>query len=335
MARATQLDVAREAGVSEATVSRVLNNNPRVHEVTRARVLAAMKRLDYAPSSAARNLSRNRTDAIGVVFHQMASGFFATVMAGIDAEARESGYHILSAFSHERRGERDVCYRMLDETRVDGLIVLDAALEQEMIDRLKEYSQPFVLVQREPDDPTVNTIAVQNGEGAYRAVQHLLSLGYRDILVVKGPSGAQDAQLRLAGCQQALKESPGTTAHFVEGHFNPERALQAFRAYREEHGLPRAVFALNDAMAIAILKELRHTGVRMPGQVAIIGFDGIDSAEHLELTTVETPMEELGAGAVRLMIRQLEDPEHKAEHIQLGTRLVVRETCGGVAPASG
>ncbi|MBN1269278.1 MAG: LacI family DNA-binding transcriptional regulator [Kiritimatiellae bacterium] len=331
MKRATQKHVAREAGVSEATVSRVLNNSPLVHDATRRRVMDAMQRLGYAPSAAARNLSRDRTDAMGVVFHQMSSGFFASVMAGIDAAAREKGYHILTALSRDTKEERDICYGMLDETRVDGLIVLDAGLSDETIARLKDYRQPFVLIQREPNDPTVSTIAVDNQRGARDAMKHLLNLGYKDLLVIKGPPGAQDSQLRIEGCKQAIKEAGrGVTCRYIDGFYNADRAAEAFRAHHKEHGLPRAVFALNDAMAIAVLKELRGLGARVPDDVAVVGFDGIESADHLGLTTVETPMESLGAGAVRLLLEHLNEPERKADHVRLETRLVVRATCGGV-----
>jgi LacI family transcriptional regulator len=329
--RSTQKDVAREAGVSEATVSRVLNESPLVHEETRRRVMDAMERLGYRPSAAARNLSRNRTDAIGVVFHQISSGFFALVMSGIDSAARTSGYHILTALSRDTKEEREICYAMLDETRADGLIVLDAGLSKETIEQLKEYQQPFVLIEREIDDPAVSTIAVQNKKGAHDAMRHLLSLGYKDILVLTGPDGAQDSQLRIAGCKEALAEAnqPESICHFESGSYNPDRAREALRDYRKQHDLPRAVFALNDAMAIAVLKELRGEGVRVPEDVAIVGFDGIESADHVGLTTIETPMEALGEGAVKLLLEQLEDPESPARHLQLETRLVVRATCGG------
>ena len=146
-----------------------------------------------------------------------------------------------------------------------------------------------MLIEREPDDPTINTIAVQNNEGAYRAMKHLLSLGYTDILVVRGPEGAQDARQRLVGCNRAIAEadSPQPTCRFVDGYYSPGAALDVFRAFRDEYGLPRAVFALNDAMALAVLKELRETGVKVPEDVAVVGFDSIGVAYHGSQTTNE------------------------------------------------
>ncbi|MFH0954037.1 MAG: LacI family DNA-binding transcriptional regulator [Verrucomicrobiota bacterium] len=333
MPRPTLKDVCRQALVSEATVSRVINNSPLVHQRTRDRVLEVIRRLGYTPNAAARNLSRSRTDVIGVVFHQMSSGFFAQVMAGIDAAARENRYHLLCAFTRDDADPLPAYQRMVDEMRVDGVIILDPSLSPQFLAQLKMYQRPLVMIQRELEDAAISSISVDNRRGAYNGMKHLLSLGYRDLLVVKGPAGAQDAQLRLKGCEQALAEAsqPPATCRQIDGGYAPHAALEAFREYRGRHGLPRAIFALNDAMALAILKELRETGVRVPQQVAIIGFDGIDCAGYVGLTTVETPMLELGKGAVGLFLQHVQSPDADARHVKLETRLAVRDTCGGKA----
>ena len=328
--RPTLKDVCRDALVSEATVSRVINGSPLVHQRTRERVMDVIKKLGYTPNAAARNLSRSKTDTIGVVFHQMSSGFFAQVMAGIDKAARENRYHILCAFTHLEAEPGKTCTSMFDEMRIDGMIILDPALNKPLLNDLKSYRKPIVLIQCDSHDRDISSINVQNRRGAHAAVAHLLNLGYKDLLVVRGPAGAQDAQLRLEGCEQALKEKgPGVTCRYIDGHYDPQDAVEAFRKYRAKHGLPRALFALNDAMALAILKDLRTDGVKVPEQVAIVGFDGVDSADYVGLTTIETPMTALGEGAVRLFLKRLEAPDQPAEHIQLETQLVVRNTCGG------
>lgn len=329
-ARPTLKDVCREALVSEATVSRVINNSPLVHQRTRQRVLDVIRRLGYTPNAAARNLSTSRTDVIGVVFHQMSSGFFAQVMAGIDEAARDSGFHLLSAFTRDQVDPRPAYTRMFDEMRVDGVIILDPSLDAPFLEQLKSHRRPLVMIQREMDDPVIGSVSVDNKQGARAAMSHLLALGYRDLLVVRGPAGAQDAQRRLEGCQQALAEAGGgIVCRYADGGYAPHAALSAFREFRASHGLPRAVFALNDAMALAILKELRESGVKVPEQVAVVGFDGIECCEYVGLTTVETPMAELGRAAVRLFLERQKEPEAKARHVILETRLAVRDTCGG------
>ena len=328
--RPTLKDVCRDALVSEATVSRVINGSPLVHQRTRERVMDVIKKLGYTPNAAARNLSRSKTDTIGVIFHQMSSGFFAQVMAGIDKAARDNRYHILCAFTHLETEPGKTCTGMFDEMRIDGMIILDPALGQPLINDLKQYRRPIVMIQSDSQDPDISSINVQNRQGAYTAMTHLLSLGYKDLLVVRGPAGAQDAQLRLEGCELALKDNrQGVTCRYIDGHYAPKDAVEALKAHRAKHGLPRAIFALNDAMALAILKDLRAEGVKVPEQVAIVGFDGIDCADYVGLTTIETPMTALGEGAVQLFLKRLDAPDQPADHIQLETRLVVRNTCGG------
>ena len=327
--RPTLKDVCREALVSEATVSRVINGSPLVQERTRERVLAVIQKLGYTPNAAARNLSRSKTDTIGVIFHQMSSGFFAQVMAGIDKAARDYHYHILCAFTHLEAEPAKMCKSMFDEMRIDGMLILDPNIRPPLLDDLKQYHRPLVMIQCDTQDPEVGSINVQNRQGARMAMSHLLSLGYKDLLVVRGPAGAQDAQLRLEGCELALKEKGRSVkCRYIDGYYAPKDAVEAFRKDRAKHGLPRAIFALNDAMALAILKDLRLEGVNVPEQVAIIGFDGIECADYVGLTTIETPMTALGEGAVQLFVQRLEAPDRPAAHLQLETQLVIRNTCG-------
>ncbi len=333
MIKVTLKDVCREASVSAATVSRVINDSPLVHKDTRLRVMEAIDALGYTPNAAARNLSRNKTDLIGLVFHQMSSGFYATVMEGLDNATRHKGYHILTAISRDTEREQNVSLSMFDAARVDGLILLDSGLGDDTIQHLKSYGRPFVLLQKEVDDPEVNTVTCDNLMGAYKATQHLLDLGYQDLLFLTGPKNAQDSQLRMEGCLQALKDKgiPKEQYAFREAHFDPKRAPIVFSEYAHEHGLPRAVFSFNDAMALSLLKHLRESGVDVPSQVAIIGFDGIDCGSYMGLTTVSTPILEMGHAAVDLLLNQIQSGSKEGRHIMLDTTLKIRGTCGAKA----
>jgi len=327
--RPTLKDVCREALVSEATVSRVINKSPLVHERTRKRVMEVIKRLGYTPNAAARNLSRSKTDVIGVVFHQMTSGFFAQVMDGIDSAAVKNGYHLLCAFTRDDTEPGTTCFGMFDEMRVDGMIILDPSMSPELLKQFKAYKRPIVMIQSEPDDTDIGSVMVENEQGAYDGMKHLLAAGYRDLLVVRGPGGVQDANLRLKGCTSALEEVSDAKCRYIDGNYSPEDALVAFRKDRDQNGLPRAIFALNDAMALSILKELQETDVSVPEDVAIIGFDGIECADYVGLTTVETPMTAMGEEAVKLFLKLVAKPDFKPERARLKTSLVVRKTCGG------
>lgn len=324
----TIMDVCKATGVSIATVSRVLNNSPRVLPETRAKVLAAIEKLGYKPNAAARNLSARRADALGVIFHQMTSGFYATVMSGIELEARSQGYHVLITLAHHADPERTRYYDMLDEARVDGLIVLDSTLDAPTIAKLKSYGRPIVLIQKTSADPALATVCSANEDGARAVVEHLLSLGHRDLLLVTGPPEAEDSNLRMEGCARALREhglSPDD-ARTICGKYSAHEALMAFRRQREEKGLPRAIFCFNDDMALSIMKELRITGVPVPESVAVVGFDGLDYADYTGLSTVQVPMMDLGREAVRLCIERLRNPAAPARHLVLPCPLVVRES---------
>lgn len=327
--RPTLKDVCREALVSEATVSRVINNSPLVHERTRKRVVEVINRIGYTPNAAARNLSRSKTDVIGVIFHQMTSGFFAQVMDGIDRAAVRNGYHLLCSFTRDDAEPDKTCFGMFDEMRVDGMIILDPCMSNELIEKFKAYRRPIIMIQNENKDPAIRSVSVDNEGGAYKGMKHLLSLGYRDLLIIRGPDGAQDAQLRLQGCERALQETPDVKTRYIDGFYSPVDALAAFRADRDKNGLPRAVFALNDSMALSVLKELQKTGVRVPEQVAVIGFDGIECADYVGLTTIQTPMRAMGEEAVRLFLEEVAGDKEKSKNRQLKTELIVRHTCGG------
>jgi LacI family transcriptional regulator len=329
MNRPTLKDVCREALVSEATVSRVINNSPLVNEKTRQRVLDVIRRLGYTPNAAARNLSRSKTDAIGVIFHEMSSGFFADVMDGIDRAAAERGYRVFCSFTRDYKQPAKTAFSLLDEMRVDGLILLDLNMTADLIEQFKAYRKPVVLLQQQITDPRIHSVSVANEMGGYLAMKHLLSLRYDPIVVIRGPANVQDSQLREKGCLRALQEAGrrADSCVWLAADYQPGRAREVFRQYLQQHGAPRAVFAFNDSMALAVLGELREKNISVPGQTALIGFDGIECGLFNGLSTVETPLIQLGAEAVRVVVDNLEKPDAPAEHVELPVKLVLRQTC--------
>ncbi len=328
--KATILDVCRETGYSVATVSRVVNRSPKVSEQTKEEILSAIQRLGYKPNAAARSLSGQKSNTLGVIFHQITSGFYASVMSGIDLEARTHGYHVLITIAHHMDPGRAEYYDMLDEARVDGMIILDSTLTDDIIDRLKTYDRPLVLVQRTLDDPGVATVSSANEEAAYTALKHLLSLGYRDLLLVTGSPEAEDSSLRMDGCRRALREVDVSIddVAVIGGQYSAHEALVAFTDYIAEHKMPRAIFAFNDDMALSIMKDLRLRGVRVPEEVAIVGFDGTEAADYMGLTTMAMPMLEIGQEAVRALIHCLRNPLAPLSHAVKSCELIVRESCG-------
>jgi len=329
--RATIPEVAKAAGVSTATVSRVLNDLPGAGAAVRKRVLATVRKLSYVRSAAGRNLSSSRTDTIGVVFQALTAGWFLSVFNGI--LARLSGeYHVLTALSTRAGDEFELPKLMLGEGRVDGLLWLDNRATPPMYEQLKQQRIPFVILQRQLADPDINTVSIESTSGAHQAMKHLLDLGHRRILLVTGQKDNEDSKQKLLGAEQALREARVKlpAGHMVEGHHMGALAVAALAAHLEKHRMPEAIFALNDDMAMAILYWLRSQKIRVPEDVALVGFDGTEEAQRAGLTTVETPMHEMGALAVQTLLDLVKSPpgSRLAKQILLRGSLRVRETCG-------
>jgi LacI family transcriptional regulator len=330
---ATLHDVCRKAGLSTATVSRVINNSPLVTKRTRARVLKAIQALGYHPSRAARTLSRKRSDMIAVIFPEIASGFYTEVLRGIDEVAGEHNFHLTTAFAHGQRDEHTLALQALNEQWVAGLLILnlfEVSLPAEAVKLAAEQRVPVVSIDRPVRSSHVISVSMDNVAGAAAAVDHLFAHGYRDIAVIRGPRGNYDADQRWLGCQQAaeragiaLPEDRIWSGTFIEGsgRLAMERWLDTGRP------LPRAIFACNDAMAIGALEVLSERGLKVPEDVALVGFDDVDSARHLGLTTVRVPMRAMGRAAAEAAIKQIVSGGTQQQHV-LTTQLIVRRSCG-------
>ncbi len=329
---ATREDVCRAVGVSTATVSRALNNEPGVGPELRQKVLAAAKKLNYVPQAAARNLSRAKSDTLGVVFQDLTSGWLLTIFRGIINRA-SGDYQVLNSLSTREGDEFDLPNKMLAARQVDGLIWLDMRVTPTMIGRIKKLAVPFVLLQHRVDDPAVNTVCIENRHGAYDAVHHLLELGHRDLLIIAGARDNADSERKLVGVRHALRDYDVTIPleDILQGHHVGTHAVSALsKRLAERSSPPEAIFCFNDEMAIAVLFWLREHGLRVPEDVALVGYDGILEAKYVGLTTVETPMYDMGVLGAQRLIELIEDPsgEQKARHIVLTGQLTVRDTCG-------
>lgn len=325
----TLKQICEEAGVSKATVSRVLNNHPLVSKETREKVQDVIKRLNFTPNALARNLSLQKTDTIGVLFPWIFSGFFSTVLLGIDSAAREYNYHVITSLSHDQADENSQALSLLQERRIDGLILMAPSLPDEKIQEIKKLDIPFVVLQREIADPEVSFVTVDNFDGGFKATKHLIERGYKRILAIAGPEASQDSSRREEGYREALKQAgikfdPDLV---IRSEFNKETALPSFEHFRQRFPMPDAIFCFNDDIGLGMLKCLKTIKVRVPEDVAVVGFDGIEFTEFAELTTFTTPMKEMGEQAVRLLIKQLENKEKRiSEQWLLKGSLVARNS---------
>jgi LacI family transcriptional regulator len=327
---ATLFDVSRRCGVSSATVSRVVNGSPLVQEHTRQRVLRAIRDLRYRPSHAARTLARQRTDTLGVIFPEIDSGFFSEVLRGIDQVAAEHHFHLMTAFSHGLKDEEELVMRFVQERRVDTLIILNLLLPNPVVRRAAQAGLPLVLIDRPVSGANLTSVSMDNFGGAQAAYLHLLQQGYRRIAIITGPKGSYDADQRLLGCRQVagVWGMPIPRTLVWRGDFSEESGEAAVRreldAGRE---LPDAIFACNDMMAIGAMTALRERSIRVPEDVALVGFDDIGPARHLGLSTVRSPMQDMGKAAARAAIDRVLNTDKPARRQSvLPTRLMVRQS---------
>lgn len=320
-------DVAREAGVSVATVSRALNNQGHVADAVRLRVREAASALSYAPHPGARNLSCRRTHTIGVVLPVLHGEFYSGLMRGMDHVARAHGLHLLVSSHHGRRDEQDVALQTL-RGRVDGLVLMSANNDDARPCGFLSIGVPAVCLDATAVDG-MPSLAIDNRGGAVAMVRHLLSRGHRRIAFIGGPPGNADAMAREAGYRDAMADS-GLDPWVVPGAFDEASGHRACTGLLGTDERPDAVFAGNDLMALGCLFAMSQAGVRVPLDIALAGFDDIPLAEyaHPGITTMRVDAAELGRRAVRLLLvnsGSIADPEIEAG--LLPTRLVVRESC--------
>ncbi len=325
-------DVARDAGVSIATVSRVYNGSALVSEDTTRRVLEVTTRLDYWPNSAARSLSTRSTHALGVLLPDLHGEFFSEIIRGIDHAARKEQYQIVLSSSHADAGELVSAARTL-RGRIDGLIAMapNKGSAQAIEDFTKHF--PVVLLNPGPQVKSCGAISVANGEGAYAMVSHLVKLGHRRIAILKGPAGNVDAEERLRGYRKALAEGGGEISPSLEidGDFSQLSGYESACEIIRREPRPTAVFAANDYMAIGLISALSERGVRVPRDMAVTGFDDIELARYLSppLTTVRVDAYGLGERAVIQWLEAVRsNGASRPKQEVLPTTLVVRTSCG-------
>lgn len=328
---ATIKDVAALAGVSVATVSRVLNEKGLVREDTIRRVLEAAASLNYVPHGGARSLSTRTTSTVGVVLPDLHGEFFSEVIRGIDVAARRSGYHLLVSGSHSDWNEMSAVLLAV-RGRVDGLIVMAPELEAEGLAARLPAGLPVVLLNCRAAGAWA--VAVDNARGVTSMMDHLVSLGHRDIAFVAGPEGNADAAERLRGWRDAMTRngSDGLDDLLAAGDFSESAGYQAAAGFLARDRRPTALFAANDAMAIGALCAARERGVSVPEDMTVVGFDDIPIARFVSppLTTVSVEIAELGRQAFELLLESAE-PDAVPRLAMLPTHLVIRDSCGSRA----
>jgi LacI family transcriptional regulator len=326
--------IAKLAGVSRSTVSRVINDHPNVSPETREQVLQIVAETGFRPDPIARSLSSRRAGIIGLVIplaiqSLFADPFFARLMQGISQGCNLYDY-ILSLFLlHTLEEEAKLYPRISRRQLLDGVIVTATRNGDPLIPQLLVNRVPFVLHGRH-EDPRVSFVEVDNVAGAYSAVTHLVRLGRRRIALITGPSGSLAAEDRKRGYLNALLERrvPVDEGLIIHGDFTATSGYQAMQCLLPHE--PDAVFVVSDSMALGALRALREAGKRVPDEVAVVGFDDMPQAATADppLTTIRQPIQQTGVLAVEMLIDILENGADPPRRIILPTELVIRASCG-------
>jgi len=332
-------DVARAAGVSAQTVSRVINHHPDVSDETRRRIQQIMETLGYSPNYIARSLIQGKTHTIGVVGYGLGYYGPSRALTGVEKQANELGYSILLSLVRqaELNSGRQLLANLLMR-KVDGIVWAVPEIgshREELLQDLEQIDVPVVFVNMNPR-PGFHVAAVDNFNGGKLATLHLLSRGCKKIGIITGPEVWWESQQREAGWKTACLESGKVNEEHLQrlkvvGDWEPASGEAGFTALIKNNPDLDGVFVCNDQMALGALKAARHLGIRIPEDVAIVGFDDIPEAAFFDppLTTMRQPLTELGAQAVKMLHHRLCKEDHftpSSETIWLQPELIVRES---------
>ena len=333
--RSTSFDVAELAGVSRTTVSFVLNNVPgmSISEATRKKVLEAARQLNYHPNESGRRLSSGKSKMIGLVLLQSAEqvfndAFLLQVLMGVETIASQYGFHVL--LRHIKNTDHDEYSQLINENHVDGLIFSGPLQEDPNLLNLHQRGFPILLMGQMPDTG-IPFVDADVERGAETAVAHLIEQGHTDIgLITNAQFRYSTAQQRKNGYCRALGKAniPVYEPFIQEGDYTPGSGYQAMNVLLDSPARPSAVFVASDVVAIGAIQAIKQRGLRIPQDIAIIGFDDIPMAAYLDppLSTVRLPAYGIGWAAGEHSIRQIRGEEFKSQGVLLDTELIVRQS---------
>ena len=327
-------DVAKRAGVSMKTVSRVINNEPQVRESTRAKVREAMRELGYVPNISARRLARGRSCVIGLIFHNATWHYIDNVIQGVLETAREEGYNtLIHPCDVENPEDRAEVLELVEQQQVDGLIFTPPSdNEPDVLQQLWDWQVPFVRLTPLDREIPWPYVTAQDRQGAYDMTQHLLELGHRRIGFIMGDPGHRASHDRLEGYKAALESHriPPDPDLIKQGDFHFESGQRLGQELLTMTPRPTAIFAGNDNMAVGVLSVAHRFGIAVPEELSVAGFDDVRLAYQVwpPLTTVRQPIQEAARRATSLLVELLENKSPDPIQYELETTLVIRESTG-------
>jgi DNA-binding LacI/PurR family transcriptional regulator len=330
-------DVARHARVSISTVSRVINRRELVNEKTRARVELSIQELGYHPNAFARALMLRKSELVGLVLPDLHGEFYSEIIRGANLRARDLGYNLVISSAHEAGDMHTLLEGMQRRTFVDGVAVMVSEVTDHVQGVLSSFRLPFVVLDGDIDGAVHDSVVIDQREGALAMMRHLIQrCASRRIFFVGGLQTNVDTIARLEAYRQALRESG---MPFVESDvYHLDYQYETAYAFARDHisewvGDRHCVFAANDEMASGIIDAAASRSLRVPEDIAVVGFDDTRIARMTRppLTTVRVPMAMMGAKAIELLCGRLADPQILPQQVALHPELVVRTSCGATA----
>ena len=330
----TIYDIAEQAGVSIATVSRVFNKSPRVTAKTSEKVMAVARRLNYSPNVSAQSLARQQTHVISAVVPIMANYFYIEVMRGIQDKLAESDYDLLIYAARDVAHLDSQLERALQKGRGEGVLLFSVPLTDERSALIKRSGQPVVLV--DANFPDYDSISVDNYLGGKIATDHLIKLGRKNIAFIGAHKDSNPSKDRREGYLEALK-SAGMTSNPKMIVECPEAGVEDFteaigaeltQTLLDQNEKIDAVFVASDIQALGVLKVLESNGLNVPNDVAVVGFDDIEISKYVGLSTITQPMRQMGETAMTHLLSRMKDKKRSAVHTKFSPEIVVRKTTG-------
>ena len=329
--KVTIRDVAKEAGVSVATVSRFINKISYISQETEQKIQEVMKRLDYQPNEVARGLAKQKSNTIALIIPDITNPFFPELVIAIEDSAKQKGYNLILVNSHDADLKNPNFWKEFQSRYIDGFILASFDFNEEVLNSIEKLKIPFVKVDRAADFQSTDSIGVDNYQGAVMAVEHLIEIGCRKIAHISGPASFSPSIDRIRGYKDTIsKIFPHQEPIIYQGDFSMEGGKQVTLRMMEEYPDIDGIFLANDMMAIGSLKALKILNIQVPADLALIGFDGIKITEMVEpeLSTITQPIYNIGVAATNKLIHFIEQTTETNQY-DLDLRLIKRESTLG------
>ena len=323
-------EIAKKAGVSVGTVSKILNFDESVTEKNKNKIIKTIEKLNYKPNRVARSLSKGKTKNIGFIIPDIKNPFFPEIIGGVSEVLVSNGYYVFLCSSDNDTYKEDLYIDDLVSMWVDGIIIAPSDTENRDINVFNNILSPLVMVDREIKGLKRDLVIINNKKGAYDAVKYLIESGHKKIAVLAGPEYTNTAQNRLAGWKMSMEENNLFKEEYIFwGNFSIESGYEMMKEVFSRLGLVDAVFAGNDLIALGAIQFIEEKGYKIPDDISIVGFDDIYVSSFLNppLTTVRQPASKMGKVAAETLLNRIKSPEEfKPEKFVIEGDLIVRKS---------